>query len=124
MKRIPRYLYRGTSTLNVGGSLLWMHADPDPITGFGERIYFTDSPSKAIEYSEGFWGGNVFGHPLVIRIDTAQEPELRRLLRIGHGEPDEYYIPVGVFQLRHEPLVVRIGKTGAPETSKAPHWVR
>jgi len=113
-KYFPRYFYRGTSTLHAAGSHLWMHADPDPIKGYTNRIYFTDQPDKAWEYSGGGYGGNVFGSPLTLRIDISQEPELRKILRKGNGEPDEWYIPIGLFRLSHEPLVVSVGK-GTPD---------
>ena len=58
----------------------------------------------------GGYGGNVFGSPLVLRIDIKQEPELRKMLRKGNGEPDEWYVPVGILHLHNEPLVISVGK--------------
>lgn len=89
---------------------MWMHSDPAPMHGYSDRIYFTDQPDKAWEYSGGGYGGNVFGSPLVLRIDIKQEPELRKMLRKGNGEPDEWYVPVGILHLHNEPLVISVGK--------------
>ena len=109
---IPRYLYRGTTTLNYGGDLLLMHADPDPIDGFTDRIYFTDELDKARQYAWGYFGGNALmfeGSPMVLMVDTTKEPELRRALRKGRSEPNEFYVPVGILRLRHPAIVISIG---------------